>query len=253
MMFTGVWISYVYERIMNVICFHSLRWLPYTICWCCSRCWMYIQAPCIIQQCCVEGLHSIQSQYEERRQTKNVHKYHDELRLYTNTHPPPLNNNTQHNTPNSQLKSTQNSRPKNNPQKTQSSLRNTSSTTIRGRRVTPRVPSLGSRPRNISRRSSIQLVIAEHIAIPRAVIGQTVQQVAEGLLLGQTVEAAVVGVGFDRGRGAAFVHDRGGIVVVGQGAGGVLGWEDVDAAAAGGAGLGGGGGGCCGGHFLCCY
>lgn len=65
--------------------------------------------------------------------------------------------------------------------------------------------------------------------------------------MGETVDAAVVGVVGHAGGGAAFGHDVGGIVFVGEGAGRVLGWEDIDVAVAGG---GGGRGGCCGGHYF---
>lgn len=149
------------------------------------------------------------------------------------------------------LKNTHNNSPQHNPHNPQSPLRNPPNTntprTIRTRaRRIPITPRLRRTSRNIRRSGRVQLIIAKHIAVPRAVVGQTIQQIAQALFLGETVETTVVGVVGDTGRGAAFGHDVGGIVFVGKGAGGVLGWEHVDAAVAGG----GGGGGCCRGHSV---
>src|SRR5699024_6947835 len=120
----------------------------------------------------------------------------------------------------SDLKGPQNHRSQNNPQNPQSRLRNPSRTrhpTLRTRSRT-RTPRPRRRPRrrtcHTSRRSRILLIITKHIPKARPVICKTFRKVADGLLLRETVEAAVAICFLDGGGRAAFVHNGGGIVVV---------------------------------------
>lgn len=106
--------------------------------------------------------------------------------------------------------------------------------------------------RSSSRGRGVVALGAENVAILQAAASQAVDQVADGLALGQAVQAAVMVVFLDRRGLAALVEGVGGVVFGGRrGAGGVGDGDFVDGGTGAGGGSGGEGG-CGGRHFVVC-